>query len=72
MAAQWKRVAIPPAAINPLILLKGTFFILADTPVAITIVPDVSTTIPEMVNIDSSETSGTRIWTHLHRNVYRS
>jgi hypothetical protein len=34
MAAQWKRVAIPPAAINPLILLKGTFFILADTPVA--------------------------------------
>jgi hypothetical protein len=34
MAAQWKRVAIPPAAKNPLIRLKETFFILADTPVA--------------------------------------
>jgi hypothetical protein len=37
MATQWKRVAIPPAAINPLTRLKGTFFILADTPIQLTL-----------------------------------
>ena len=30
MAARWERVATPPAAINLLILVKGTFFILAE------------------------------------------
>jgi hypothetical protein len=37
MAAQWKRVAIPPAAINPLIRLKETFFILTKTPMKLTL-----------------------------------